>query len=786
MTTQRLQIRNISHSLLTCIAALFPLLAAAQVVRPDPSAVAGIEKGNETLSPAQAFENLKSKSGDWRIDGQTLTQNDPLAAYAQTFVEGPRWVDCVVKAKLRVDSTGPEAWNGARLIVRASDDEQVFYTVGLWAGGKEVRIEKFNGSNVGNVFQQIPADHFGKVASAPFPVEIGKTYEFTVAVDRANIYCFIDGKFAVMAQEADFTTNPYGKIGFFTNAATATFSDVSVKSLTGVTASPFKPHPANPLNITAYAPAVVKDDKYRLWDALGRYAESDDGITWDRPAGEGAVLNSSSTGDWPGGNNTGDPDVIKVDDEYWATLWCTTARRNGGFDGIGIKRSTDGINWTPELSNPVHYMGPYGDWDEAVVGDHALIQDGDLFKMWNVGINRWQRGYRNEFGYAESKDGLHWRKCRLNPILTTGEPGTWDSGWIYAAGVVKVDDEQTGSHNYAGKPGASYHLFYTGQPSNNEFIAAVKRIGYAFSLDGVNWVKWDDVNTTEPPFHKSDPVVTWSENYGDKGFLGVGAATAVQVGDEVRIYYSMYDDRPDTVRPEAVIGTGLATVKVDTLRKIVADAKAKGLLKTSTRAEIDALMDDPLPQSMWDDLQEQTVAAIRARAGKNKAAEAAALAAMTKMRGKFTKALDAYLTGPFAPLKTVLDALAAGKPVGEKILWSLPGDAARNLQAGANNQPQLEFTGLDIATRAGTVFIEFQATTNRYELARVAWATDGEFRPGDEREVMIGYPSAGELPTYRVPISTNGKTITGLRIAFPLNSEPDLQTLALREITAAP
>ena len=254
----------------------------------------------------------------------------------------------------------------------------------------------------------------------------------------------------------------------------------------------------------------------------------------------------------------------------------------------------------------------------------------------------------------------------------------------------------------------------------------------------------------------------------------------------MRIYYSMYDDRPDTVRPEAVIGTGLATVKVDTLRKIVADAKAKGLLKTSTRAEIDALMDDPLPQSMWDDLQEQTVAAIRARAGKNKAAEAAALAAMTKMRGKFTKALDAYLTGPFAPLKTVLDALAAGKPVGEKILWSLPGDAARNLQAGANNQPQLEFTGLDIATRAGTVFIEFQATTNRYELARVAWATDGEFRPGDEREVMIGYPSAGELPTYRVPISTNGKTITGLRIAFPLNSEPDLQTLALREITAAP
>jgi hypothetical protein len=189
---------------------------------------------------------------------------------------------------------------------------------------------------------------------------------------------------------------------------------------------------------------------------------------------------------------------------------------------------------------------------------------------------------------------------------------------------------------------------------------------------------------------------------------------------------------------------------------------------------------------MWDDLQEQAVAAIRARAANDQAAESAAMTAMTKMRGKFTKALNAYLTGPFAPLKTVLDALDSGKPVSEKILWFLPGDTARNFQAGIHNMPQLVFTGLDIATREETAFIEFQATTKRYELARVAWATDGEFRPGDEREVIIGYPSGEQLPTYRVPISTKGKSITGLRITFPLNAEPDLKTLAIREITTTP
>ena len=211
-------------------------------------------------------------------------------------------------------------------------------------------------------------------------------------------------------------------------------------------------------------------------------------------------------------------DVLKLGDQYWITFWSTCNRRNGAFDGMGIKRSPDGIHWTPEPANPVFYMGPLGDWDEMVVGDHAMIRDGDRFKLWHVGITRGQRGYRNEFGYAESKDGIHWRKCRLNPILTQGRPGTWDGGWIYAAGVVKIDDEASGTHVYAGKPGASYHLFYTGQPSNNEIICGVKRIGYAFSLDGIHWVKWNDPNTAEP-FQDSDPVVNWTE-YGQKGFTG--------------------------------------------------------------------------------------------------------------------------------------------------------------------------------------------------------------------------------------------------------------------------
>ncbi|MCX5759750.1 MAG: hypothetical protein NTU83_14850, partial [Candidatus Hydrogenedentes bacterium] len=117
-----------------------------------------------------------------------------------------------------------------------------------------------------------------------------------------------------------------------------------------------------------------------MWDSLlGRYNESEDGITWTWPAGKESVVNQGNTGDWPTGNQCGDPDVLKVDGQYWITFWSTCNRRNGAFDGMGIKRSPDGIHWTPEPANPVFYMGPYGDWDEMVVGDHAMIRDGDRF-----------------------------------------------------------------------------------------------------------------------------------------------------------------------------------------------------------------------------------------------------------------------------------------------------------------------------------------------------------------------------------------------------------------------
>ncbi len=772
MTIHRYLPRYVSSGLLTLfgVVALYPEHGAAQAVRPDPAEVAAVERANATLSPTRAFQNLESKAGDWRVESNTLVQSDPVASHARSFVTGPRWVDCVIKAKVRVDSVGgPAASPGARLIVRGDAKTDTFYTVGLWAGSREVRIEKSRGLN----FELMTNNQFGSPAVAPFPVELGRTYALTVVVDHATIYCYIDDKFVVLAQESDFTIHPDGCVGFFTNAATATFSDVSVKGLQNVTSSPVTPYAGNPVNLTIYSPAVIRDDKFRMWDSLlGRYIESADGIVWTWPAGKESVANRGNTGDWPTGTQCGDPDVLKFDGQYWITFWSTCNRRNGAFDGMGIKRSLDGIHWTAEPANPVFYMGPLGDWDEMVVGDHAMIRDGDRFKLWHVGITRPQRGYRNEFGYAESPDGLHWRKCRLNPVLTQGEPGTWDGGWIYAAGIVKVDDEPSGTHVYADRPGASYHLFYTGQPTNNELICGVKRIGYAFSLDGIHWVKWNDPNTAEP-FQDSDPVVTWTE-YGQKGFTGVGAATAILVDDEVRIYYSMYEERLDVGRPpEGPVGTAFATVKVDALRKIVAAAKAKGLVRPASRQEVDGTLDAPLPQSMWDDLQGRVLAAVQARQSGNANDEETALSEIAAMRARFTKALERFYADACAPLKKVVDQLNAGLPVTERMLWTSPADRA------GNNPPQIEFTGLNIAAGIQPVMIEIEAACTRFEVARVAWATGDGFKPGQDMEFIAGYHGT-ESTTHRVTIATGGQPITALRFLFPAGANVDLKQVRIR------
>ena len=270
--------------------------------------------------------------------------------------------------------------------------------------------------------------------------------------------------------------------------------------------------------------------------------------------------------------------------------------------------------------------------------------------------------------------------------------------------------------------------------------------------------------------------MTWAE-YGQTGHTGVGASTAVLLDDEVRIYFtrcmkSGWTSGGPLKGPSA---PAFATVKVDTLRKIVADAKAKGLLQCASREEMDAILDEPLPQSMWDDLQGCVLAAVQAKKSGNANAERSALAEIAATRAKFTKALRRHYEGAFVPLKQVVDALEAGRPVSEKVLWSLPQEHMGN---GALSG---EFTGLNVATGNHPLMIEFEVECDRFAIGRAAWATGDEHKAWQEMEFMAGYPGV-KCPIHRVTIATGGQPITALQLQFPAGATVDLKQVRIREV----
>lgn len=77
------------------------------------------------------------------------------------------------------------------------------------------------------------------------------------------------------------------------------------------------------------------------------------------------------------------------------------------------------------------------------------------------------------------------------PILTAGQPGEWDEGFVSPHSVIRTDD--------------GYVMYYSG---GNEFLLPLPRlIGLAYSKDGLTWTKYNDPTTTDPRYANSDPIL---------------------------------------------------------------------------------------------------------------------------------------------------------------------------------------------------------------------------------------------------------------------------------------
>ncbi len=736
------------------------------------SELQALDKPLSPLSGAAALGDLIRGPGTWDVQDGVLRVSAADEVYGRAFVGGHPWIDCIFEATVAVEQAGDVPWAGLRLIVRGDEATGNLTTIGLWCGDRTIVIEQSTGLK----FETLK--NSTQPAIAPFDFELGRPYRLCVIADRGGLFCFVDGQYVVHATEPTFASRPCGLVGFYAAKAAGTFSDITVRPLRRST-SPFTLHPASPLDISAYSPTVLKvGDRYQMWHTnRGQsYAESADGVHWVQPAGPDPVKPLSPAGQW-GDQWEADADVLRYGDRYLMSNPACSSVVGGAWDGMGFQHSRDGVTWRAEPGNPGFFMGPTGAWDELVVGDHCMIIDGGVWKMWFTGITDWQRGFRNEFGYAESADGIHWRKCTLNPVVTQGAPGDWDGGWIYAAAVVKLGDDESQTRVYAGR-GGSYHLFYTGQPTNDENVGGVKRLGWAFSLDGLHWVKYDDALTVDPPLHHSDPILTWTD-WGSWGYLGLRACTALTDGDEVKIWFSG--------EGTSYTGTGLATAKVADLLRIVEEARAAGKLQQATREEIESTLVEPLPLTTWDDLARAVLDTAMARQQGKDARVRQALGRVDDLLSRMTRSERAFLSQSMPALDSAVEAIRQdGCGVSVERPWRLGlrrsrsfrpaylqgatfelGDDGRAVLTAVAQGAFAALPPMSVPVEADLAILELEAELSRPGEIAVSWAVDGAgVDPARRAARRIRWPEEQRRILLVMPWQ-RGQRVTQLRIDLP-------------------
>ena len=179
--------------------------------------------------------------------------------------------------------------------------------------------------------------------------------------------------------------------------------------------------------------------------------------------------------------------VVFRDSSY--TMWYSGRDGDGYKFQVGRATSPDGIHWMKDPLNPVMSFGPLGSWDEFGAWIPRVLFDGSQYRMWYMGASvqtfgTWQTGE------ATSTDGRTWQKNILDPVLTIGAQGTWESGGA-SPDAILFD-------------GSMYKMWYTGQVG--DYPPRSEGVGYATSIDGIHWTR-----NAQNPVLVAGPAGSWDE-----------------------------------------------------------------------------------------------------------------------------------------------------------------------------------------------------------------------------------------------------------------------------------
>lgn len=202
-----------------------------------------------------------------------------------------------------------------------------------------------------------------------------------------------------------------------------------------------------------------------------------------------------------------------------------------GNGGGCLATSPNEYNYTKFPGNPIITASDIG-FDSLGAAGGPVLKVGPEWVMY-YGARQfpgWGPGESTGRATADSLTGA-WERSS-EPVLTIGSPGEWDAGLIYATNVLPMDT------------GGFIMFYYASDDFNNSWL-----MGMATSPDGITWTKYNDPNTTQPPYAESDPILPAGAP-GEFDEWGVTGAGVVRMGDLYHMYYSALGPGPSGYRTD--------------------------------------------------------------------------------------------------------------------------------------------------------------------------------------------------------------------------------------------
>lgn len=224
---------------------------------------------------------------------------------------------------------------------------------------------------------------------------------------------------------------------------------------------------------TCFDVYVTKDNgRYRMdfsWRPKKSVAVtfSDDGIHWEEPQ---VTLSPDLTTGWEDDINRNC--VIKVDGKY--KMWYTG--QANGYSAIGYAESEDGIHFKRIIKTPV--LTRERDWEGFSVMNPCVIYENGVYKMWYAAGETFEP---NVLAYAESLDGISWRKYGTEPIFTCQKNNHYEQDRVGGCQVLHTDD-------------MGYVMFYIGYADIH-----TANICVAHSIDGISGWERSELNPIVVP-----------------------------------------------------------------------------------------------------------------------------------------------------------------------------------------------------------------------------------------------------------------------------------------------